>query len=144
MKAVLDTNVLVSALMTAGGTCDQILRLAFRGVVKLCLDARVLNEHAKVLPRPKFRIRPERVARTLDFLRAEAEAVTAMPLTIELPDDSDLPFLEVAAQAQAILVTGNLRHFPEDRRAGVTVLSPRQFLDLLSRQGRSPRGRGEL
>lgn len=135
MRAVLDTNVLVSGLITKGGTCAQIVDLLLEEAFDACVDGRVLQEYEAVLPRPKFRIRPARVDITLDYLRDEAEVVSPMPLAIELPHDSDLPFLEVAAQARAVLVTGNPRHFPEDRRTGVTVLSPREFLDLLSRQG---------
>jgi putative PIN family toxin of toxin-antitoxin system len=132
VKVVLDTNVLVSGLITEVGACGQIVDLLLEAAFEACVDARVLQEYGTVLPRPKFRIRPERVAATLDFLLAEAEVVSPTALAVELPDPSDLPFLEVAAQAGAILVTGNPRHFPKDRRAGVTVLRPREFLDLLA------------
>jgi predicted nucleic acid-binding protein len=52
-------------------------------------------------------------------------------LRVEIPDRSDLPFLEAAAAANAILVTGNARHFPRHERAGVIVMTPREFLDFL-------------
>jgi putative PIN family toxin of toxin-antitoxin system len=133
VRAVLDTNVLVSGLITAGGTCGQIVDLLLAEAFDPCLDGRILQEYETVLPRAKFRISPERVAATLSFLRSEAESVISRPVAVELPEDTDRPFLEVAREAAAILVTGNPRHFPEDRRAGVTVLSPREFLDLLSR-----------
>jgi len=41
-------------------------------------------------------------------------------------------FIEVAVASEAdFLVTGNLKHFPETARAGVRVVSPREFLDVL-------------
>jgi predicted nucleic acid-binding protein len=46
-----------------------------------------------------------------------------------LPDPDDEPFLSVAAAAAAVLISGNLRHFPVRVRAEVTVLSPRAFVD---------------
>jgi predicted nucleic acid-binding protein len=54
-------------------------------------------------------------------------AVLAEPLSVSLPDPDDLPFLEVAAATQAPLISGNLRHFPPERRAGVLLLSPTEF-----------------
>ena len=60
-----------------------------------------------------------------------------VPLMKRLPDAADEPFLEVAMAASAeYLVTGNATHFPPKCRAGVRVVSPRQFID-------SARGRGE-
>ena len=133
MKVVLDTNVLVSGLISAKGPCGQILLLAFGGVLQPCVDGRILDEYETVLPRPLFRIHPEDVAEALRVIRMRAERVAPMPLDAELPDKTDLPFIEVAAAAEAILVTGNLRHFPKKARQGVTVVSPREFLDILRR-----------
>ncbi len=67
----------------------------------------------------------------LQIIRRRGRPLISMPSAIELPDPTDLPFLEVAASADAILVTGNARHFPARARAGVTVMSPSEFLDHL-------------
>ena len=131
MKVVLDTNVLVSGLISAKGSCGQILRLTFGGLLQPCVDSRMLDEYETVLPRPLFRIHPDDVSEALGVIRLRAERITPLPLDAELPDRSDLPFIEVAAAAEAILVTGNLRHFPRRMRKGVTVVNPREFLELL-------------
>ena len=131
MKVVLDTNVLVSGLISAKGPCGQILQLTFGGVLQPCVDGRILDEYETVLPRPLFRIHAEDVAEALSVIRLRAERIAPMPLDAELPDKTDLPFIEVAAAAGAILVTGNLRHFPKRTCKGVTVVSPREFLDHL-------------
>ena len=131
MKVVLDTNVVVSAALTAGGTCARILDLAADGAFDLCADDRILDEYEAVLHRPELGIRPEDAAVVLDWIRSIAEQVAAVPLTAALPDPGDLPFLEVAAAGGAVLVTGNLRHFPKRACRGNTALSPRDFLDLL-------------
>ena len=131
MKVVLDTNVIVSAAMTTHGTCGQIVDLLIKGVLEVCADDRILDEYDTVLRRPEFRIISDEADIALELIRSIAELVAAAPLAAALPDPKDLPFLEVATASNAILVTGNLRHFPKKARKGVTVASPREFLELL-------------
>jgi putative PIN family toxin of toxin-antitoxin system len=131
MKVVLDTNVVVSGLINGKGSCGQILRLAFGGRLDFCVDDRILRAYEVVLRRPLFRILPEDVNNALTQIRFRAERMIPPPLRAELPDRADLPFLETAAVAEAILVTGNARHFPRHERAGVVVMTPREFLDFL-------------
>ena len=131
MRIVLDTNVLVSGLISGQGPCGQILRLVVADAVQPCLDERILAEYETVLRRASLQIDARDVAGTLELVRARGERVTPIPLPMKLPDPSDLPFLEVAASGQAILVTGNARHFPGPARAGVTVMTPRELLNLL-------------
>jgi putative PIN family toxin of toxin-antitoxin system len=135
VRVVLDTNVLVSALMNLDSHCGRILTMVFEGEVEPCVDARILAEYEDVLPRPKFGFDPKDVEDTLQVMYSSAEAVTPQPLSVRLPHTDDVPFLETAHHAGAILVTRNLRDFPPKQRAGVTVLTPEEFLDLLSRQG---------
>jgi predicted nucleic acid-binding protein len=53
------------------------------------------------------------------------------PWPIACPDPKDAPFLALAHTAGAWLVTGNLKHFPEEAWRGVTVLSPADYLGSL-------------
>lgn len=131
MRVVVDTNVLVSGLISADGPCGQILRLLTEDVLQPCLDERILAEYEAVLPRPELQIDAEDVAGTIEIIRESGEFLTPLPLPMELPDAKDMPFLEVAASSEAVLITGNLRHFPARARAGVRVMTPREFLDLL-------------
>jgi len=133
VKAVLDTNVVVSAFLSPAGVCRRVIDQAFERRFEPCVDARIIREYKGVLGRPELRILPEEAAGFLDFVASASERVAVTPLSLVLPDPDDLPFLEVARESDAILVTGNLRHFPQDRRAGVSVLSPREFLELLGR-----------
>ncbi len=71
--------------------------------------------------------------KTSFLLPIASERASPAPLRVHLPHASDLPFLEVAHEAGAVLVTGNPRHFPARARAGVAVLSPREFLTLVAR-----------
>jgi predicted nucleic acid-binding protein len=56
--------------------------------------------------------------------------ITPLTLNVELPDPSDLPFLEVAATAGAALITGNRRHYPEEilHKHDIHVFSPKEYL----------------
>ena len=138
MRIVLDTNVLVSGLLSPFGPPGEIVRMVSSGAVVLCLDARVLAEYDDVLARPRFGFDPDSVAALLDYIDFRSEVVASEPLEQCLPDPDDEPFLEVAAACGAdCLVTGNLAHFPSDMRAGVTVLSPAQFMDGLRAQSRA-------
>ncbi|MBI4735167.1 MAG: putative toxin-antitoxin system toxin component, PIN family [candidate division NC10 bacterium] len=133
MKIVLDTNVLVAGLLTPGGACGRVLDLVIEGVVETCVDERILREYEMVLRRPRLAIPPADARTALDIIRRTAEPVAPVPLPADLPDKDDVPFLEVAAAARAILVTGNLRHFPRKACKDVRVLSPAGLLDLLRR-----------
>jgi len=133
MKVVLDTNVIVSGVLTVHGVCAQILDMLTEGVFGIYVDDRVLAEYDSVLRRPRLHLISVDVAEVMDWIRSVAEPVGAVPLPADLPDPEDIPFLEVAASTGALLVTGNTRHYPKRSRDGVTVLSPREFLELLRR-----------
>jgi predicted nucleic acid-binding protein len=117
--------------MTPAGQCSQIVDFVVAGRLQACVDARILAEYEAVLRRPELPLQPGQPDEFLDYIYSFGEPVTPDPLTVALPHADDRPFLEVAHEAGAVLVTGNPRDFPKHARAGVTVLSPREFLDLL-------------
>ncbi len=134
---VLDTNILVSALLSPFGQPARVLDLVLAGEVRLAFDDRLLAEYREVLARPKFGFRQENVQALMDYLVGEGEPVVALPLVVVLPDSDDLPFLEVAAQANAVLITGNKAHYPAVSAApAVMVLTPREFLESWGRSTR--------
>ena len=73
MRIVLDTNVLVSGLLTPFGTSGDIVRMAFSGDLVLFLDARILSEYRDVLYRSKFGFNKEDVATLLEFIKLEGD-----------------------------------------------------------------------
>ena len=131
MKVVLDTNVLVSGLMTPGGACGRIVDLLLGGTLEVYVDDRIVWEYSVVLQRPELRIEPDDAAEVLALIRTRGRQIPTVPLATALPDQDDLPFLEVASAAGALLVTGNARHYPKRVRVGVVVLSPADLLELL-------------
>lgn len=131
MKCVLDTNVIVSGILTPDGSCGRILDLVLEDRVQIVLDTRLLAEYQAVLTRPRLALPPQAVDVFMGFIRSRAETVVPEPLKTSLPDSSDLPFLEVAAFSGAILVTENRRHFPKKACGRVRVLSAAEFIELL-------------
>ncbi|MCY3793018.1 MAG: putative toxin-antitoxin system toxin component, PIN family [Gammaproteobacteria bacterium] len=131
MKIVVDTNVLVSGLLSPFGPPAEVVRLVVANRVQLLYDPRILAEYQQVLTRPKFPFAPSRVEALLTQVEADGELVTAPPLAKPLPDPDDEAFLAVAIAGKAHrLITGNLRHFPAAYRQGTSVISPRAFVEL--------------
>lgn len=130
---VLDTNVLVSGLLTPGGIPGKLIEWMGQDRLRLVLDDRILAEYLKVFSRPKFAFSNAQLASILDLLE-QGELLLPSPLTASLPDPSDLPFLETAAASDdKTLVTGNLKHYPKPLRSGVRVLTPAEAWGLLTR-----------
>ncbi len=130
MRLVVDTNVLVSGLLSPFGPPGVIVNLIAAGRVRLCYDTRVFAEYVEVLGRPAFPFGETEVAALLAQVAVEGDLVAPVPWPDPLPDPDDAPFLEVASAGLAdYLVTGNVKHFPSSRRHGVRVVSPRAFLE---------------
>lgn len=129
MRIVLDTNVLVSGLLSPAGTPGRIVDLVSSLRVTLIFDDRILAEYREVLARPKLRIGPGEAAAVLDLIEKAGLLVPAPPLPLQLPDPDDLPFVEVAeAGGAAALVTGNTRHFtPLSGTITVPIVTPAEF-----------------
>lgn len=136
MRVVLDTNVLVSGLLSESGAPGWIVDLLTAGEIAAAFDGRILAEYREVLLRPRLALPAASVEDFLGHLARTGLEITAPPWPDALPDPDDEPFLAVAAAASAPLVTGNLRHFPASARGGVLVLTPRQLLDRWPQRGR--------
>jgi putative PIN family toxin of toxin-antitoxin system len=129
MNIVLDTNVLVSGLLSPFGPCGEIVRMVSSAELTLSFDARILTEYNEVFIRPKFRFDQDKIDALLDHIEHRGRVVASSPLRQSLPDSDDEPFLEVAIAAKAFcIVTGNHVHFPPDLCQGVTAFSPSNFL----------------
>ena len=131
MKVVLDTNVLVSGLLSPHGASAEIVRMTSAGLLQICHDGRILSEYRAVLARPKFNLNPDHRDALLEQIEALGSSTVAEPLKKRLPDPDDEPFLEVAIRARAdSLVTFNIKHYPSENRQGVIVSLPEDFLNL--------------
>ena len=124
IPVVLDTNIIVSSLLS-GGNPGRIIDLITEGRIKLCFDDRILAEYLDVLSRPKFGFPPIRVNLFIhDTVRAGFSIDVPVPSRFAMPDESDRKFYDAAKTADAILITGNIKHYPPEP----FILTPAAFL----------------
>lgn len=129
IRVVLDTNIVVSALLRSGSLPEAALRPGLNRVVQLCVSGAVLAEYEEVLGRVKLGIPKQKVAVALRQIREVSLLVSPSADVTACSDPDDNIFLECAqAGAADYLVTGNTAHFPDvwDRTRIVTA---RQFLE---------------
>ncbi|MBR0368176.1 MAG: putative toxin-antitoxin system toxin component, PIN family [Clostridia bacterium] len=130
--AVIDTNVLVSALLTgnAHAATVQVVARVLAGEIIPVYSSAIMAEYHEVLGRAKFGFSPGPVNYLLSALARFGLMVEPSPSGVVLPDMKDLPFYEVALEKRAdgaYLVTGNLKHFPQEP----FIVTARQLLEIL-------------
>ena len=129
--AVIDTNVLVSALLRSNSNPGSVIAESLTGRITPLLNETILAEYRDVLRRPKFHFPEEAVSIVLDGIIRRGIFVNSIPLNEILPDPKDAVFYEVVMEARkesdAYLVTGNLKHFPH--RA--FIVTPKEMLELI-------------
>jgi len=126
MLVVIDTNILVSALWSKNGAPARAVGLVLSGQITPCYDHRIMLEYRQVLQRPKFRFRPAEINALLDWFKQSGRSVVPASLDVTFVDEADRKFYEVAKYCGAVLITGNLKHFPNDD----AVMSVSDFLEL--------------
>lgn len=129
-RVVLDTNVVVSALIGKGNS-RRILESVFSGELLICLSTPTFTEYVEVLARPKFSQYPEFTEASLStvkHLRSLALFVEPIQRVHACSDTADDKFLELALEAEAkYVITGNKRHFPSPSYGSVLIVSPAEF-----------------
>lgn len=130
MRIVMDTNVLVSALWSANNRLTHILAKIIDNSLLPCYDAEIMQEYEEVLSRPHlaFRFPEAKVDEIIGKIKTDGLCVVVKPSTIPLIDEDDRCFYDVAKACNAMLITGNVKHYPADP----FVLSPAQFLELIN------------
>ena len=122
--AVIDTNVLVSALLSkhADAATVQIIDRLFVGEIVPLINEKIMTEYEEVLQRSKFRFPKEIIWKLLEVIRQYGVDI--------IPDPKDIVFYEVAMTKQdegAYLVTGNTKHFP----IKPFIVTPSEMLHIL-------------
>jgi predicted nucleic acid-binding protein len=110
---VLDTSILVSALLTPDGSSAQILGLILRGQGQFGYDSRIIAEYNDVLARPKFNFDLQKINRLLDILLIKGFCVIPERSDVAFINESDRKFYEVTLALNACLITDNLKHYPQ-------------------------------
>ena len=128
---VIDTNVLVSAVLKNNSIPGTIIELAFNGKIIPVLNKEIESEYRNVLLRPKFHLTTDIVNDIVNEFKQKGLYINETHIDIELPDPKDLVFYEVVMEQRSLtsawLVTGNIKHFPNE----TFIVNPRQMLDII-------------
>jgi len=125
MNVVVDTNVIVSALINANGIPARILSLVLNGNIKILYDNRIIFEYIDVLSMKKFCFSKEAINNIISYFKHNGEFINSEYAKINFSDESDKKFYEVYKSGGAhYLITGNIKHFPKED----TIVVPRDFL----------------
>ena len=129
--AVIDTNVLVSALLPSQKVSNptMVLREVFRGRITPVYNEEILDEYKEVLSREKFHIHQARIDTVVNHIKntgLELERTKSWEGVV--PDPKDIVFYEVTlSKDDAYLVTGNIKHFPQKP----FVVTPAEMVEIL-------------
>jgi putative PIN family toxin of toxin-antitoxin system len=129
-RIVLDTNVVVSAFLTPSGNPAAVLKLAASGDLQICHNSQLFAEYREVLSRPKLKIDPEDSSGLLDILFLVGLSITPKTSTFPMIDEKDRMFYDTAKECDAVLVTGNKKHYPEE----AFIVTPAEFLEIWEKE----------
>ena len=128
--AVIDTNVLVSALITKNpeAATTKVVRLLLEQEFVPLYDADIIAEYEDVLHRSKFPILKETADALISFIIENGIESSRVDFEESMPDEDDRVFYEVSlSQDDSFLVTGNLKHYPMSPR----VITPADFVNII-------------
>ena len=129
--AVIDTNVVVSAMLKWQSLPGNILELVFDGIITPVFNDEILSEYREVLSRPKFNLSKQIIEDFVGNLEELGISIKAETLDLNFPDSKDRVFYEITMENrksdETYLVTGNIKHFP----AQCFVVTPREMLEIV-------------
>ncbi len=128
---VIDTNVLISAMLKWNSVPGNVMELAFDGLIVPVLNEQIVEEYREVLSRPKFHLTEAIISDVLENIQRRGIFINVDSIDIELPDPKDRVFYEVVMEKRkmkdAYLVTGNIKHFP----IKPFIVTPREMMDII-------------
>ena len=135
-KLVVDTNIVVSALLKPDSLPDLIINMILNSTFTLCLSEDIFNEYQGVLGREKFKeLNQEKTRRLLSKIKKNAKfVIPSVSVDAIKRDPEDNKFLECALESKAdYLITGNITHFSFKKFRNTFIVTPRDFLDIIAK-----------
>jgi putative PIN family toxin of toxin-antitoxin system len=133
LRAVLDPNAIISALLSPGGSPAMVLSAGLRGAFEIVVSQQLLAELERALAYPKLRARitPDEASELIDILGREGIAIDDPngPPPVRSPDPGDDYLIALAAEFHAAIVSGDEHLLGLADR--IPVLSPSSFLEML-------------
>jgi putative PIN family toxin of toxin-antitoxin system len=129
MHVVIDTNIIISAARVSQGNPAKILRLIRDNEnIKFYYNTVIFAEYKKVLAYERLKFSLEVQKTILNTIQAVGIMLEPVTSDIALPDESDRIFYDTAKESNSYLITGNIKHYPDEP----FVLSPAQFVALFT------------
>ena len=114
-RVVIDTNVIVAAMLSPTGAAARLMADIFDGKYEVIVTETILHEYDEVMHRPQFHFDEEDIDFVIDWMFNNAVFVEVdeedYPSN-EMPDSKDAVFYVTARATGALLVTGNIKHYP--------------------------------
>lgn len=126
VKIVLDTNILVSSFIHDDGKPKKIVDLIFDGKFLICYNRIILEEYKDVLSRKQFNFTRSEIGAVINLIRQVGIVIDPISNNIDMPDEDDRIFYDTAHSADAWLITGNIRHFPDED----FIITANEFCEL--------------
>lgn len=131
IHAVVDTNVLVSALLSGNplSATKKVLHLLSAGEFIPLINEEVIAEYNDVLHRSKFPFKSSDINNLISFIKQVGIDTKRTPFEDSMPDESDRVFYEITLSVESsFLVTGNQKHYPKKPQ----VVTPAEFLEIIN------------
>lgn len=128
--AVIDTNVLVSALIThnSEAATAKVVSLLVEGDFIPLYDGKIIEEYQEVLHRTKFNLLPGVADSLISFILEHGIESSRTAFMESMPDEDDRVFYEIAlSHEESFLVTGNLKHYPQTPK----IITPADFVGVV-------------
>lgn len=133
--AVIDTNVIISALLTkySDSATKRVLDSFFENKITMVYNDKIISEYNEVMNRKKFNFKSQDINTIIDSFKCNGVFYKGIKTQERLPDPKDIVFYEVVLDArtefETYLVTGNLKHFP----VRPFVITPAQLIEVLEK-----------
>lgn len=135
VRIVLDTNILIAALITRATPPDRLYQAWLRGEIEVITSAAQIAEIANVLRRPRLQklIEPDEAAVLIENMDTRAVILNDPPPVNLSPDPGDNPILAAAIAGKVeLIVSGDKKHMLALGDAdGIPIVTPRDALDRL-------------
>ncbi len=133
MNVVVDTNVVISALLHPGRACAEVIDQILDGHLVWILTPAIVEEYIEVCSRPELCL-PEHARNWLIQEWKNLPLFQAPPIGYSAPECGDIDdqyMLNTALYYRAeFLITGNMKHYPQLLGEQLRIVTPRQWLDL--------------
>ena len=130
IKVVIDTNVFISSKLSPMGSPAFIMKLVADDELEFYYNREILEEYERVLSYKKLKISVVEQKNAVDTIKSIGIFVIPVRSNVPFIDETDRIFYDTAKVAGAILITGNIKHYPEEN----FIMSPAHFWGIWNKK----------